>query len=87
MQRETRLSAIRKRRDLALSTLLACRQASTAIRVLVVDDVEDEEEEVMKQLTRRSRSNSSSGLRTEACGSLGFAPATSLEYPSLYHGQ
>jgi hypothetical protein len=55
MQRETRLSAIRKRPDLVLSTLVAYRQSSTAIRVLLVDDIEDEEKELMQQLTRRSR--------------------------------
>jgi hypothetical protein len=54
MQREARLSAVRKRRDRALSTLLACRQSSTALRVLLVNDAEDEEE-LRKQLTRRSR--------------------------------
>jgi hypothetical protein len=55
MQRESRLSAMRKRRDRALSTLLACRQSSTALRVLLVNDAEDEEEELRKLLTRRSR--------------------------------
>jgi hypothetical protein len=55
MQRESRLSAVRKRRDRALSTLLACRQSSTALRLLIVNDAEDEEEELRKLLTRRSR--------------------------------
>jgi hypothetical protein len=55
MQRESRLSVVRKRRDRALSTLLACRLSSTALRVLLVKDAEDEEEELRKLLTRRSR--------------------------------
>jgi hypothetical protein len=55
MQRESRLSAVRKRRDRALSTLLACRQSSTPLRLLIVNDAEDEEEELRKLLTRRSR--------------------------------
>jgi hypothetical protein len=55
MQRESRLSAVRKRRDRALSTLLACRQSSTALRVLLVNDAEDEDEELGKLLTRSSR--------------------------------
>jgi hypothetical protein len=55
MQRESRLSAVRKRRDRALPTLLACRQSSTALRVLLVNDAEDEEEKLRKLLTRRSR--------------------------------
>jgi hypothetical protein len=46
LQRECRLSAVRKRRDRALSTLLACRQTSTALRVLLVNDAEDDEEEL-----------------------------------------
>jgi hypothetical protein len=54
MQRESRLYAARKRRDRALSTLLACRQSSTALRVLLVNDAEDEEEELTKLLSRRS---------------------------------
>jgi hypothetical protein len=54
MQRETRLSAIRKRRDRALSTIFACRQASTAILVLLVNDVEDEEAKLRRPFTRRS---------------------------------
>jgi hypothetical protein len=55
MRRESRLSAVRKRRDRALPTLLACRQSSTALRVLFVNDAEDEEEKLRKLLTRRSR--------------------------------
>jgi hypothetical protein len=55
MQRESRLSAVRKRRDRALSTLLACRQSSTALRVSLVNDAEDEDQESRKLLTRRSR--------------------------------
>jgi hypothetical protein len=55
MQRESRLSEVRKRRDRALSTLLACRQSSTALRVLLVYDAEDEEVELRKLLTRRLR--------------------------------
>jgi hypothetical protein len=55
MQRESRLSAVRKRRDRALSTLLACRQSSTALRVLLVNCAEDEEEELRKLPSRRSR--------------------------------
>jgi hypothetical protein len=70
-QRESRLSAVRKRRDRALSTLLACRQSSTALRGLLVNDVEYEEEELRKLLTRRSRlmmrSTFRSDLRTGAC--------------------
>jgi hypothetical protein len=54
IQRVSRLSAVRKRRDRALSTILACRQSSTALRVLLVNDAEDEEEELRKLLTRRS---------------------------------
>jgi hypothetical protein len=54
IQREARLSAVRKRRDRALSTILACRQSSTALRLLLVNDAEDEEE-LTKLLTRRSR--------------------------------
>jgi hypothetical protein len=54
MQRETLLSAVRKRRDLAMSTLFACRQSSTALRMLLVNDAEDEEV-LRKQQTRRSR--------------------------------
>jgi hypothetical protein len=65
MQREARLPAVRKRRDPALSTLLVCRQSSTALRVLLVNDAEDEE--LRKLLTR-----------TGACESSGFAP---LIYP------
>jgi hypothetical protein len=55
MQREARLSTVRERRDLTLSTLLACRQSSTALRVLLADDAEDDEEELRKQLSRRLR--------------------------------
>jgi hypothetical protein len=55
MQRESRLSGVRKRRDRALSTLLACRQSSTALPVLLVNDAEHEEEKLRKLLTRRSR--------------------------------
>jgi hypothetical protein len=44
LQRECRLSAERKRRDQALSRLLACRQSSTALRVLLVNAEDDEEE-------------------------------------------
>jgi hypothetical protein len=55
MQHESLLSAVRKRRDRALSTLLACRQSSTALRVLLVNDAEDEEEELRKLLSRLSR--------------------------------
>jgi hypothetical protein len=54
MQRECFLSAVRKRRDRALSTLLACRQSSTALRVLLVNDADDKEEKLRKLLTRRS---------------------------------
>jgi hypothetical protein len=53
MQREARLSAVRKRCDRALSALLACRQSSTALLVLLVNDAKDEEEELRKLLTRR----------------------------------
>jgi hypothetical protein len=55
MQREARLSTVRERRDRALSTLLACRKSSTALRVLLVDDAEEDEEELRKQLARRLR--------------------------------
>jgi hypothetical protein len=55
MQREARLSTLRERRDRAFSTLLACRQSSTALRVLLVDDTEDDEDELRKQLARRLR--------------------------------
>jgi hypothetical protein len=55
MQRESRLSAVRKRRDRALSTLLACRQSSTEVRVLLVNGAENEEEELRKLLTGRWR--------------------------------
>jgi hypothetical protein len=51
----SRLSAVRKRRDRALSTLLACRQSSTALRVLLVNDADDEEVKLRKLLTRHSR--------------------------------
>jgi hypothetical protein len=54
MQREFRLSAVRKRRDRALSTLLACRQSSTVLRVLLVNNAEYEDEKLRKLLTRRS---------------------------------
>jgi hypothetical protein len=54
IQREARLSAVRKRRDRALSTILACRQSSTALRLLLINNAEDEEE-LTKLLTRRSR--------------------------------
>jgi hypothetical protein len=55
MQREARLSTVRERRDRALSTLLACRQSSTALRVLLIDNAEDDDEELRKQLARRLR--------------------------------
>jgi hypothetical protein len=55
MQRESRLSAVQKRRDRALSTLLACRQSSTALPVLLVYDAEEEEVELRRLLTRRLR--------------------------------
>jgi hypothetical protein len=82
MQREARLSAVRKRHDRAQSTLLACRQSSTALCVLHVNDAEDEEE-LRELLTGRSRLmmrsfNFRSGLRTGACESSGFGP---LMYP------
>jgi hypothetical protein len=54
MQCESRLSALRKWRDRALSTHLACRQSSTALRVFLVNDAEDEEEELRKLLSRHS---------------------------------
>jgi hypothetical protein len=54
--RETSLSTVRKRRDRTLSTLfLACRQSSTALRVLLVNEAEDEEEDLRQQPTIRSR--------------------------------
>jgi hypothetical protein len=55
MQRECCLSAVRKRRDRALSTLLACRQSSTALCVLLVNDADDKEVTLRKLLTRPSR--------------------------------
>jgi hypothetical protein len=53
LQREARLSVVRKRHHRDLSTLWACRQSSTALRLLLVNDAEDEEV-LRKQLTRRS---------------------------------
>jgi hypothetical protein len=54
LQREARLSVVRKRHHRTRSTLLACRQSSTALPLLLVNDAEDEEEVLRKQLTRRS---------------------------------
>jgi hypothetical protein len=53
MQREDCLSVVRKSRDRTLSTLLAYRQSSTALRVLLVNDAEGKE--LRKKLIRRSR--------------------------------
>jgi hypothetical protein len=61
MNCETSLSAVRKRRDRTLSTLfLACRQSSTALRVLLVNEAQDEEEDLRQQPTMRSRLTMSS---------------------------
>jgi hypothetical protein len=61
MHRETSLSAVRKRRDRTLSTLfLACRQSSAELRVLLVNEAEDEEEDLRQQPTMRSRLTMSS---------------------------
>jgi hypothetical protein len=55
MQRDTRLTAVRLRRDLALTTLSATRDSSIIFRLLVADDIEDEEDEIYKQHSRRAR--------------------------------
>jgi hypothetical protein len=84
MHREISLSAVRKSRDRTLSTLfLACRQSSTALRVLLDNEAGDEEEDLRQQPTLRSRLTMSSFNLQEwsqegACESSGFAQ---LMYP------
>jgi hypothetical protein len=55
MQRVTRLTAVRLRRDLVLTTITATRDSSTIFCLLVVDNVEDEEDKIYKQHSRRAR--------------------------------
>jgi hypothetical protein len=55
MQRDNLLKAVRLRRDLAPTTLSATRDSSIIFCFLVVDDIEDEEDEIYKQHSRRAR--------------------------------